>query len=100
MEAVLGAVGLAGRAQVLPAQLSSGERARAGLAVALINDPPVLLADEPTGEVDAANEALLLDILVERARQGGANLIVTHSRAVASAATRVLHLVDGRLEDD
>jgi len=99
MEAVLGAVGLAGRAQVLPAQLSSGERARAGLAVALINDPPVLLADEPTGEVDAANEALLLDILVERARQGGANLIVTHSRAVASAANRVLHLVDGRLED-
>jgi putative ABC transport system ATP-binding protein len=100
MEAVLSAVGLAKRAHVLPAHLSGGERARAGLAVALINNPPVLLADEPTGEVDAANEALLLDLLIERARKGGANLIVTHSQAVAAAANRVLHLVDGRLEDD
>jgi putative ABC transport system ATP-binding protein len=100
VEAALGAVGLAERARALPAQLSGGELARAGLALALMNDPPVLLADEPTGEVDAANEARLLDLLVERAREGGSNLIVTHSPAVASVADRVLHLVDGRLEND
>jgi putative ABC transport system ATP-binding protein len=100
VEAALSAVGLAARAHALPAQLSGGELARAGLALALINEPAVLLADEPTGEVDAANEAHLLELLGERARNGGANLIVTHSQAVAAAADRVLRLVDGRLEDD
>jgi putative ABC transport system ATP-binding protein len=100
VDAALGAVGLAERARALPAQLSGGELARAGLALVLMNDPPVLLADEPTGEVDAVNEARLLDLLVKRAHEGGANLIVTHSPAVASVADRVLHLVDGRLEND
>jgi putative ABC transport system ATP-binding protein len=100
VEAALSAVGLAARAHALPAQLSGGELARAGLALALINEPAVLLADEPTGEVDVANEAHLLELLGERARNGGANLIVTHSQAVASAADRVLRLVDGRLGDD
>jgi putative ABC transport system ATP-binding protein len=100
VDAALGAVGLAERAGALPAQLSGGELARAGLALALMNDPPVLLADEPTGEVDAVNEARLLELLVERACKGGSNLIVTHSPAVASVADRVLHLVDGRLEND
>jgi len=98
--AALSAVGLATRAHALPAQLSGGELARAGLALALINEPAVLLADEPTGEVDAANEAHLLELLGDRARNGGANLIVTHSQAVAAAADRVLRLVDGRLADD
>jgi putative ABC transport system ATP-binding protein len=100
VKAALSAVGLTARAHALPAQLSGGELARAGLALALINEPAILLADEPTGEVDAANEAHLLDLLGDRARNGGANLIVTHSQAVASAADRVLRLVDGRLEDD
>jgi putative ABC transport system ATP-binding protein len=99
VETALEVVGLGQRARALPAQLSGGELARAGLAVALINDPAVILADEPTGEVDAANEARLLQLLAERARRGGANLIVTHSEAVASVADRVLHLVDGQLLD-
>jgi putative ABC transport system ATP-binding protein len=98
-EAALGAVRLAARSRALPAQLSGGELARAGLALAMVNEPPILLADEPTGEVDAANEAAVLDLLRERARNGGANLVVTHSRAVASMADRVLRLADGRLED-
>jgi putative ABC transport system ATP-binding protein len=98
-EAALGAVRLAARSGALPAQLSGGELARAGLALAMVNEPPVLLADEPTGEVDGANEAAVLDLLRERARNGGANLVVTHSRAVASMADRVLRLVDGTLED-
>jgi putative ABC transport system ATP-binding protein len=97
--AALASVGIAHRADALPSQLSGGELARAGLAVALINDPAILLADEPTGEVDAVNEEMLLDLLAERAAEGGAALIVTHSPAVAAVCDRVLHLVDGRLRD-
>lgn len=92
-------VDLAHRATALPAQLSGGELARAGMALALINEPAILLADEPTGEVDAENEQRLLALLAARAGQGGAALIVTHSPAVAAAADRTLHLVDGRLCD-
>lgn len=97
--AALSAVGLAERMTAQPSQLSGGEVARAGLALALVNDPVILLADEPTGEVDAVNENLVLDLLVERARSGGAALVVTHSPAVAAVADRVLRLVDGRLSD-
>jgi putative ABC transport system ATP-binding protein len=97
--AALSAVGLGERMRARPSQLSGGEVARAGLAVAMVNDPVILLADEPTGEVDAVNENLVLDLLVERARSGGAALVVTHSPAVAAVADRVLRLVDGRLSD-
>lgn len=99
VQAMLGAVGLADRARSFPSQLSGGELARAGLALALVNDPPILLTDEPTGEVDATNEARLLALLAARARAGGAVLVVTHSPAVVAAADRVLRLVDGRLSD-
>lgn len=95
----LGQVDLAHRAAALPSQLSGGELARAGIALALVNDPAILLADEPTGEVDADTEQRLLALLAARARQGGAALIVTHSPAVAAAADRTLHLIDGRLCD-
>lgn len=95
----LDAVGIGHRADALPTQLSGGELARAGLALALINDPPVLLADEPTGEVDAANEANVLALLLARAADGGGILVVTHSPSVAAAAHRVVHLVDGRMSD-
>lgn len=100
IDTVLDAVGIAHRADALPSQLSGGELARAGLALALVNEPAILLADEPTGEVDAANEERLLDLVRARARDGGATLVVTHSPAVVAAADRVLHLVDGRLADD
>src|SRR5207253_6736284 len=83
-----------------PSTLSGGEVARAGLAVALANDPAVLLADEPTGEVDVATEAELLDLLRTRAERGRAVVVVTHSDRVADAADRVLHLSDGRLSDE
>jgi putative ABC transport system ATP-binding protein len=99
IRARLRAVSLLHRADAFPGQLSGGELARAGLALALVNDPPILLADEPTGEVDAANETLLLAFLAERAAAGGAALVVTHSPAVAAAADRVLRLIDGRLSD-
>ncbi len=83
----------------LPSQLSGGELARAGLALAVVNDPVILLADEPTGEVDALNEILVMDLLVARARAGSAALIVTHSPALAESSDRVLRLVDGQLSD-
>jgi putative ABC transport system ATP-binding protein len=89
-------VGIASRAGALPRQLSGGEAARAGLAVALANNPAVLLADELTGEVDGETERRILALLRERARAGTAMVLVTHSRAVAAAADRVLRLRDGR----
>jgi putative ABC transport system ATP-binding protein len=97
--AALEAVGLGHRVAALPSQLSGGELARAGLAMALVNDPAILLADEPTGEVDVLNEERLLRLLGARAQEGGAALVVSHSPAVAVVADRVLRLVDGRLSD-
>ena len=95
--ALLDALGLAGRAGARPAELSGGETARAGLAVALANDPSLVLADEPTGELDAGNEARVLDLLEARAAAGGAVVVATHSPAVAMAAGRTVRLEDGRV---
>jgi putative ABC transport system ATP-binding protein len=92
-------VGLSARRFHVPAQLSGGEAARAGLAVALVNKPLAIIADEPTGEVDAVNEARILELLRAQARTGTAVLVVTHSERVARAADRVLVLSDGRLRD-
>jgi putative ABC transport system ATP-binding protein len=95
--ALLDALGLARRADARPGELSGGETARAGLAVALANDPAVVLADEPTGELDSASEALVLDLLQARAAAGGAVVVATHSPAVAAVAARTVHLEDGRV---
>ncbi len=94
---ILVAVGLAPRRHAYPAELSGGEAARAGLAVALVADPVVLLADEPSGEVDAETEALLLHLLDDRRRQGYTALIATHSPALASHADRIVQLSDGSM---
>lgn len=99
VSALLARVGLVGRADAWPATLSGGEAARAGLAVALANEPAVLLADEPTGEVDAANERAILGLLRERALAGGAVVVVTHSARVAAAADRTVTMSDGRILD-
>ena len=93
-------VGLAHRADARPTQLSGGETARAGLAVALSVNPPILVADEPTAEVDAETEAGLLAQFDARRAAGLATLIATHSAALAARADRVLHLVDGRMRHD
>ena len=95
--ALLDALGLARRADARPGELSGGEAARAGLAVALANDPAVVLADEPTGELDTASEARVLDLLWDRAAAGGAVVVATHSPAVAAAAARTVRLEDGRV---
>ncbi|MGV8972882.1 MAG: ABC transporter ATP-binding protein [Rhodoglobus sp.] len=97
VEHLLAAVGLTARAHSLPAQLSGGEAARAGLAVALANNPPLLLADEPTGELDSTTEASILALLKDLAAQGTAVVVVTHSPLVARTAHRQIHLQDGRV---
>jgi putative ABC transport system ATP-binding protein len=96
---ILARLGLEGREDARPSTLSGGEAARAGLAVALANDPVVVLADEPTGELDRAHEELVLELLASRAREGGAVLVVTHSERVAAAADRVVRMEDGKVVD-
>jgi putative ABC transport system ATP-binding protein len=95
---VLAAVGLAGRARALPRQLSGGEAARAGLAVAIANNPDVLLADEPTGELDGETEQRVLRLIREHALSGAGVLLVTHSPDVIAFADRVITLRDGRIQ--
>ncbi len=94
---VLGQVGLGARAGAYPGELSGGEAARAALAVALVGNPAVVLADEPTGELDTATEAVVLALLVAAARSGIAVVVASHSTAVAAAADRIVRLDDGRV---
>ncbi len=95
---LLGRCGIAHRAGARAAQLSGGELARAGLAVALANDPSILLADEPTGELDSLTAAKITDLLREHAAEGTAILIATHSPELSAAADRGIALRDGRIE--
>jgi putative ABC transport system ATP-binding protein len=94
---LLDRLGIDQRADARPGELSGGELVRAALAVALANDPLVILADEPTGELDAATAAMTVSLLRQCADDGAAVLIVTHAQAVAHAADRELVLADGRL---
>ncbi|MHB8465262.1 MAG: ABC transporter ATP-binding protein [Acidimicrobiales bacterium] len=97
VEDVLERVGLPGRQGAYPAQLSGGEAVRAGLAVALVNRPAVVIADEPTAEVDRATEERLLDLLRAEVERGTALVVATHSPVVAAAADRVVTIADGRI---
>ncbi|MHB8432775.1 MAG: ABC transporter ATP-binding protein [Candidatus Tyrphobacter sp.] len=96
---ILHDVGLEQRAGARLGQLSGGEAARAGLAVALAARPDVVLADEPTGEVDAQTEQQILGLLAARKNQGGATILATHSEALAAWADRVVRLRDGRVDE-
>ena len=90
-------VGLGGKENRMPHELSGGEQQRVALARALVNDPAVVLADEPTGNLDPEAAAIVLDVLREIAREGRAVVLVTHEEAATDAATRVLRLRDGVL---
>src|SRR6516165_10655957 len=99
-EELLAELGMAGKAGAAPARLSGGEQQRVALARALANEPSVLLADEPTGNLDSSNTRDVLRLL-RRAHAGGqAILMVTHDARVASLADRVINLYDGMVADD
>jgi putative ABC transport system ATP-binding protein len=96
---LLQAVGLGERGHHYPSQLSGGEQQRVALARAFAPRPALLLADEPTGNLDSATGRVVLDLLVELRAEGGATLVlVTHDPAVAGLADRRIHLSDGRIE--
>jgi putative ABC transport system ATP-binding protein len=98
---LLAEVGLGGRAHHYPVQLSGGEQQRVALARAFANRPGLLLADEPTGNLDSATGAQIIDLLVARQRDQGATLVlVTHDAALARHADRVVELSDGRIVTD
>ena len=90
-------VGLSGRAGASPARLSGGERQRVAIARALVTRPAVLLADEPTGQLDEASGAQVIALIEALAGEGAAVLMVTHEERVSRVASRVLTLRDGRL---
>ena len=93
VEQMLHAVGLAGLGARLPQQLSGGQLQRVAIARALVHRPALLLADEPTGNLDPTTAARVMDVLVAQTREHGASLVlVTHSEAAAARADRVLHL--------
>jgi lipoprotein-releasing system ATP-binding protein len=96
--ALLETLGLADAAGKLPEQLSGGMRQRAAIARALANDPALLLADEPTGNLDTKNAAAVFDTFAQMvARDGRSVIVVTHDPGLAARATRQVHLVDGRI---
>jgi putative ABC transport system ATP-binding protein len=98
---LLAAVGLAERGHHYPSQLSGGEQQRIALARAFAARPPILLADEPTGNLDGATGRRVLELLTElRAREGTTLVLVTHDPVVAALAGRQIHLRDGRVERD
>lgn len=97
---LLASVGLSGKEERLPSQLSGGECQRVAIARSLVHDPPVLLADEPTGNLDSRTGEQILDLFTRLHGQGKTILIVTHNRGILSRATRSIHLRDGRVEED
>ncbi len=91
-------VGLAGKADSLPQAVSGGEQQRAAMVRALANEPSLILADEPTGNLDQANSQNVIDILVKLCRANGATLLIaTHAQELTSKADSVMHLANGKL---
>jgi lipoprotein-releasing system ATP-binding protein len=98
---VLEEIGFVSRLTHRPAELSGGEQARAAVARALVNEPAVVLADEPTGNLDATSAAALVDLMVRlSSERKTTTIVVTHNRSVADRATRRLQLADGKLFEE
>jgi putative ABC transport system ATP-binding protein len=99
-EELLAGVGLSKRVGHLPGELSGGEQQRVAIARALANEPPLLLADEPTGNLDTANSQGIIQLLADTHARGVTVLLVTHEERLASVARRVIHMADGRVTRD
>jgi putative ABC transport system ATP-binding protein len=98
---LLAAVGLAGREQSLPGKMSGGEQQRVAMARALVNDPALLLADEPTGNLDSANATDILRLLASFRRDRTMTIVLaTHDPQIAAQAERLVRLRDGAVVDD
>ena len=99
--ALLRAVGLEGREDSLPSRLSGGQQQRVAIARALVNDPVLLLADEPTGNIDSQTGAEIMELLLGlRSSRGMTIIVATHDSLIASRCDRVARLRDGRVRDD
>jgi putative ABC transport system ATP-binding protein len=98
--AALEAVGLADRADHLPSELSGGQQQRAAVARALVSDPALLLADEPTGNLDSTSTAEVMALFAKLHAEGRTVVLITHEDEVAAYASRVVRLRDGRLQSD
>jgi putative ABC transport system ATP-binding protein len=98
--AALEAVGLADRADHLPSELSGGQQQRAAVARALVSDPAMLLADEPTGNLDSASSAEVMGLFARLNGEGRTVVLITHEDEVAAYASRVVRLRDGRIVSD
>ena len=98
--AALEAVGLGDRAEHLPSELSGGQQQRAAVARALVSDPALLLADEPTGNLDSASTAEMMALFARVNREGRTVVVITHEDEVASYAKRVVRLRDGHIVSD
>lgn len=96
----LNSVGLEGRQHHFPHELSGGEQQRVAIARALVKEPPILLGDEPTGNLDVATGQRILGLFQEIHKQGRCVILVTHNKAITQAATRVITLGDGRIRSD
>jgi putative ABC transport system ATP-binding protein len=98
---LLAAVGLEGREDSLPSELAGGEQQRVAIARALVNGPRLLLADEPTGNLDSQTGSEIVALLLElRASRGMTVLVATHNPLIASRCDRIVRLLDGRVRDD
>jgi len=93
----LSQVGLADRVHHRPRQMSGGEQQRVAIARALVTGPTIILADEPTGNLDSASGTAIMDILVALNRTGRTVIVVTHEQAIAGRTDRIVHLLDGRV---
>jgi putative ABC transport system ATP-binding protein len=93
-------VGVGDQAAKLPSTLSGGQQQRAAIARALANDPPLLLADEPTGNLDSVTAAAVLEVFAELNAEGRTIVVVTHERDIRSIVDREITLVDGRVVTD
>lgn len=99
-EHLLELVGIADQAGKLPATLSGGQQQRAAIARALANDPPILVADEPTGNLDSRTAHTILDLFAELVHRGKMLVVVTHDEDLAAQAQHRVHLADGKVADD